>query len=104
MAEKQKTVAVFMYDGTEKYSNMTINAIKSFLAASQGIFRNLAIAHTIFLPFSKGITIGILVPPTLNQPDWTSVLGSEVKLANKPISPVNQNMFTLHPHLVSWTS
>ena len=36
MAEKGKTVAVFIYDGTDKYSAMTLNAIKSFLAASQG--------------------------------------------------------------------
>ena len=35
MAEKSKTVAVFIYDGTEKYSNMTVNAIKSFLGATQ---------------------------------------------------------------------
>ena len=36
MSEKSKIVAVFIYDGTEKYSAMTVNAIKSFLAASQG--------------------------------------------------------------------
>lgn len=36
MAEKNKTVAVFMYDGTEKYNAMTVNAIKSFLAANHG--------------------------------------------------------------------
>lgn len=59
MAEKSKTVAVFMYDGTEKYNNMTVNAIKSFLAATHGI------------------TVGILVPPSLRQPDWASILGSE---------------------------
>lgn len=76
MSEKSKIVAVFIYDGTEKYSTMTVNAIKSFLAASQGTKRTLVTPVSIC---TIGITVGILVPPTLRQPDWTSILGSSVR-------------------------
>ena len=36
MAEKPRAVAVFIYDGSDKYSPMTVNAIKSFLASTPG--------------------------------------------------------------------
>ncbi len=53
--EKAKTVACFIFDGSEKYSAMTLSAIKSFLTTT------------------PSINVGILIPADLKQEAHTQL-------------------------------
>jgi hypothetical protein len=79
MANAPRVIAVFMYDGSEKYSTMTINAIKSLLSS-----------------VAKTVHIGILVPPNLKQPDWASHFGAENK-ARLDVRPFKEHFASWNP-------